>query len=195
MVIFLETERLVLRRFTESDLDDLCELDGDPEVMRFLTNGGPTPREVIRDELLPGILAGYERSSRHGRWATIEKATGAFLGWHALALPGDGNCDEADLGYRLRRAAWGAGYATEGAKALVRKGFTELGLHRIYAETMAVNTRSRRVMEKAGLVYARTFHPEFDDPIPGTELGEVEYAITREDWLRSGQGADQARHV
>jgi RimJ/RimL family protein N-acetyltransferase len=47
---------------------------------------------------------------------------------------------------------------------------------------MAVNTASRRVMEKAGLRYARTFHLEFDDPIDGTELGEVEYELRREDW-------------
>ncbi len=88
----------------------------------------------------------------------------------------------AELGYRLRRDAWGHGYATEGSRALIAKGFGELGLSRIWAQTMAVNTRSRRVLEKSGLRYVRTFFMDFDDPIPGTEKGEVEYAITRSEW-------------
>ncbi len=60
--------------------------------------------------------------------------------------------------------------------------FGELGLARIHAQTMAVNTGSRRVMEKAGLRYLRTFHLAWPDPLPGADQGEVEYAITRADW-------------
>jgi RimJ/RimL family protein N-acetyltransferase len=63
--------------------------------------------------------------------------------------------------------------------------FRELGARRVYAETMAVNVASRRVMEKAGLKYARTFHMEFEDPVPGTEYGEVEYELFRDDWERA----------
>lgn len=90
--------------------------------------------------------------------------------------------DDFELGYRLHRAGWGNGYATEGSRALIRKGFTELGMRRVWAQTMAVNSRSRRVMEKAGLAYVRTSHEEFDDPLPGTEHGEVEYALTKAEW-------------
>ena len=57
-------------------------------------------------------------------------------------------------------------------------------MRRVIAQTMAVNTASRGVMSAAGLTYVRTYHPEFDDPLPGAEQGEVEYEITREDWLR-----------
>lgn len=103
MEVFLRTDRMILRRFTAADLDNLVELDSDPDVMRFLTNGRPTPYEEIRDDVLPRILAGYERSARHGRWAAIERGTGRFLGWFSLALPDHGDPDEADLGYRLRR--------------------------------------------------------------------------------------------
>lgn len=60
-------------------------------------------------------------------------------------------------------------------------GFGQLGLSRIWAQTMAVNTGSRRVMERAGLGYVRTFHLAWDDPLPGAEQGEVEYAIARTD--------------
>ena len=84
MHIFLETERLVLRRFTEADVGNLFDLDGDPEVMRFLTGGKSTPRDVIENETLPSFLAYYERSERFGFWAAIEKSAGAFLGWFAF---------------------------------------------------------------------------------------------------------------
>lgn len=186
MHVYLETDRLVLRRFVESDVDNLAELDSDPEVMRFLTGGRPTPRERIRDEVLPRRIAEYQRFPRLGLWAAISRSSGEFEGWFALAPPkgadADRGADEAELGYRLRRAAWGRGLATEGSQALVRKAFAELGLRRVWAETMAVNTRSRGVMEKAGLRHVRTFHLDWDDPIEGVEHGEVEYELRREDW-------------
>ena len=184
MQVFLITERLVLRRFTGADADDLFDLDGDPEVMRFLTGGKPTPRDEIRDETLPRFLDYYERSPGFGFWAAVEKPTGEFLGWFALHPPQSGDLDEVELGYRLRRLAWGKGYATEGSRALIHRGFTDLGVRRVVARTMAVNTASRRVMEKAGLTHARTFYPEWPDPIAGSGQGEVEYALTKADWER-----------
>ncbi|EEP72032.1 acetyltransferase [Micromonospora sp. ATCC 39149] len=235
-VVLLETGRMRLRRFTEGDADALTELDSDPEVMRYLTGGRPTPADVVRGELLPRLLAGYDRHPGLGRWAALDRATGAFLGWFALnpgalsgfdapagseagALPGPAAAappltaqpvaaqpvaaqpttaeavaaqpvvaTQAELGYRLRRAAWGRGLATEGSRALVRYAFTTLGLARVWAQTMAVNTASRRVMEKAGLRYVRTFHLDWDDPIEGTEHGEVEYEL-----LHVGQVAVSGR--
>jgi RimJ/RimL family protein N-acetyltransferase len=151
MRVFLETERLLLRRFTESDVDDLCDLDSDPEVMRFINGGKPTPREVICNGTLPRFLHSYERFEGFGIWAAIERSTGEFLGWFEFYPWKDVGPDEVELGYRLRRSAWGKGYATEGSRALIRKAFTELGVQRVVASTMTVNTASRRVMEKAGL--------------------------------------------
>ncbi|WP_240687318.1 GNAT family N-acetyltransferase [Amycolatopsis suaedae] len=180
MQTVMETDRLVLRRFTESDVDNLVELDSDPEVMRFLT-GEPTPRATIENEALPSILRAYA-SGPAGRWATHERSTGEFVGWLALDPPADGSVTDVELGYRLKRSVWGRGYATEGARGLVEYGFGALGVRRIWAQTMAVNTASRRVMEKAGLRYVRTFHVHFDDPLPGTEHGEVEYELLRADW-------------
>jgi RimJ/RimL family protein N-acetyltransferase len=191
MHVFLETERLLLRRFTEADLDDLCELNSDPEVMRFLTGGRTIPREEIERETLPGYLSYYERYEGYGYWVVVEKSSGAFLGWFHFRPPADGKPDEPELGYRLIKSAWGKGYGTEGSRALIRKGFTELGAQRVFAGTMFVNTASRRVMEKAGLRYIRTFHQEWPDRIPGDELGDVEYAITRAEWEQqeaTGQG-------
>ncbi|MFD3743881.1 GNAT family N-acetyltransferase [Nocardia sp. NPDC058633] len=178
--VFLETDRLVLRRFTDTDCDNLVRLDSDPAVMRFLT-GVPTPRSVIEHEVLPTILRDYQRGPA-GRFAAVERSTGAFVGWLSLRPPEDGSVADVELGYRLAASAWGRGYATEGARALIRKGFTELGVGRVWAQTMAVNIASRRVLEKSGLTYVRTFHPQFDDPLPGTEHGEVEYELTRAEW-------------
>src|SRR3954462_2507498 len=184
MHVFLETERLFLRRLTPDDVDLLVELDSDPDVMHFITGGRATPRDVIEHDYLPHFLRYYEDGDKYGFWAAIEKSTGAFLGWFHFR-PAEGHPpDEPELGYRLRRSAWGKGYATEGSRALIHKGFTELGVRRVVAETMVVNTASRRVMEKAGLTLVRTFHQEWPDRIPGDEHGDVEYALTRADWER-----------
>ncbi|WP_380279548.1 GNAT family N-acetyltransferase [Kitasatospora purpeofusca] len=180
MDVFLTTERLVLRRFTAADVDALVELDADPEVTRYLTGGRATPREVVESSLLPRYFDHYRRYGDFGWWAAEERAGGAFLGWFEFRPPAGRT--EVELGYRLRRPAWGRGYATEGSRALIRRGFTGLGVERVVAYTMAVNRGSRRVMEKAGLSYVRTFHEDYPETIPGSEHGEVEYALTAADW-------------
>jgi RimJ/RimL family protein N-acetyltransferase len=175
MEVLLETERLVLRRCTEADIDDLFALHNDPEVMRFLTGGAPLSREeIVRDY--------HDRFAKYGYWAAIARESGDFLGRFAFHPTEWRDPDEFELGYRLRRAAWDHGYATEGCRALIHEGFSELGVRRVWAETMAVNLASRRAMEKCGLRHVRTFHLQWDDPLPGTEHGEVEYALTREEW-------------
>ncbi|TDQ01379.1 GNAT family N-acetyltransferase [Labedaea rhizosphaerae] len=179
-----DTARVRFRRFTESDVDKLVALDGDPEVMRYLDTGKPRTREDVEQKTLPSILGSYVDGG--GYWAAIERATGAFLGWGELTFQG---FSTYELGYRLVRAAWGRGYGTEIAKALLRKAFDD-GAERVIAQTMAVNARSRRVMEKAGLEYVRTFVVDWPDPIPGTEHGEVEYYIDIERWRQRCAVAD-----
>ena len=180
--VFLETRRLVLRRFTMADADNLVDLDSDPDVMRFITGGVPTSREVIQTETLPAFLQYYQRFAGFGFWAAIEKSTGEFLGWfHFRPAPGTSPA-QVELGYRLRKSAWGKGLATEGSRALIRKGFTEFGVQRVVAEAMAVNIASRRVMEKAGLTLIRTFHQPWPYRIDGEEHGDVEYALEKADW-------------
>jgi len=182
--IFLETERLQLRRFTEDDVEKLLELDSDPEVMYFITGGRPTPRPEIENELLPAIFDQYERFAGYGFWAAEEKSTGRFVGWFHFRPAKDAPPGEVELGYRLRRSAWGKGYATEGSRALIRKGFEELGVQRVVAFTMVVHAASRRVMENAGLKLVRTFHQPWPYYIEGEEEGDVEYALLRSEWGR-----------
>src|SRR5207244_3243230 len=172
MQIFLETERLLLRQFTEDDVDNLVELDSDPDVMRFVNGGRPTPRDEIENEVLPSFLDYYERFAGYGFWAAVEKSTGRFVGWFHFRPVHGADGDEVELGYRLRRSAWGRGYATEGSRALIRKGFAELGVQRVVAFTMVVNGASRRVMEKAGLKFVRIFHQAWPDKIEGDEKGD-----------------------
>ena len=173
-----DSARLRFRRLVPSDVDRLDELDGEPDVMRYLTGGVPTtPRRQAA--ILARILDEYDRDVA-GRWLAHDAGTGQFVGWFGLDSD-TSPPDERELGYRLRSAAWGRGLATEGARALLEFGFGELGLRRIWAQTMAVNTRSRRVLSEAGLQHVRTLHPHFDEPIPGSEQGEVEYEIHRTD--------------
>lgn len=166
----MDTEHLRLRPLTESDVDAVLALHADPEVMRYLD-----PAPVAR------YLGG-------GHLAAIEKATGRFVGWFEFRDTGDG---VFELGYRLHREFWGRGYATEGGRALIARGFAGGGVRRVVATTMAVNAGSRRVMQKCGLRHVRTFHIDFPDPLPGAEQGEVGYALTTEEWHRT-QGE---RHV
>jgi len=183
--VYVETERLTLRRFTEGDVELLVGLDSDLEVMRFLT-GQPTPREEIESVVLPEILKMYAAHPQLGTFAAQEKASGAFVGWFGMQPTSEPTT--VGVGYRLNRAAWGKGYATEGTRALIDKAFGELGMDRVRADTMAVNHRSRAVMRRSGLRFVRVYHEYFEDPLPGTEFGEVEYAIDRRTWEAGRHG-------
>ena len=203
MQVFLETERMVLRRFTARDVDHLVDLDSDPEVMRFLTGGTPTPRQMIEREILPRFIYFYRCFPGYGYWAAVEKGSGAFLGWFSFHPRDNGSLGDVELGYRLRRSAWGEGYATEGARALIRKGFGELGVRRVFATTYQDNLASRRVMEKAGMKLVRTFRMTPTDLLAaGTfhstsqdlwDGDDVEYSLERADWEQQEAAPQQHR--
>jgi RimJ/RimL family protein N-acetyltransferase len=182
VAVFLQTERMTLRPFTENDTENLYALDNDPGVMRYLDGGRPASRERICEEILPRMIRHHPCLSLPGFWAAEEKANGEFLGWFEFRPLKDDSAAEVELGYRLRTATWGRGYATEGSLALIAKGFAELGVERVMAQTMTVNSASRRVMEKAGLRYVRTFFQDWPDAIDGSEQGEVEYELRKEEW-------------
>jgi RimJ/RimL family protein N-acetyltransferase len=187
----LETERLTLRQFTEADLENLVALDSDPEVMRYLNGGVPTPRAVIERDILPRFIQSYTPGG-FGFWAITAKASGSFLGRVGL-LPDDERSGEATLGYRLLRVAWGKGYATEAARALLSVAFREAGVQRVTATTYQDNRASRRVMERLGMTLVRIFRytPQdlaaaaYGSFVPGVDLwdgDDVEYALTRAEW-------------
>jgi RimJ/RimL family protein N-acetyltransferase len=179
---FLETERMLLRRFTLDDVDDVYRLDSDPLVRTFVEDGRP----VTREEAVATVehwLTYYERFEIFGFWAAIDRNTSSFIGWFHFRPQAGSPAGEPELGYRLLSSAWGKGYATEGARALIDKGFESPLVALVVAETMAVHTASRRVMEKSGMRHVRTFDAAWHVRIPGDERGVVEYAITRPEWV------------
>ena len=157
---FLCTERLELRRLTNHDLDRLVELDSDPEVMRHISRGQPTSRQRLETEILPRLLSWYEQGPHVGFWAAELKASGAFIGWFHLR-PDRFEPDYMELGYRLHRAFWGHGFATEMGRELVTRAETEWGFHRLSGRTLRDNHASQRVLQKCGLTWAGDFlYPE-----------------------------------
>ena len=148
----LHTPRLTLTPCTPQDCPDFVALEQDPDVMRFLNGGKPVDRTTVdpdADFLMP------DGTELHV-W-TARRHDGAFVGWFCLWPDEDGS---AELGYRLKRTAWGRGLACEGAKALVSWGFEVVRYSRIIACTAAENLASRRVMEKIGMTYLRTENGE-----------------------------------
>jgi RimJ/RimL family protein N-acetyltransferase len=185
----LHTDRLTLVPVTDEHLSLLVELNSDPEVMRFLLGRGATVEETYAEwERRRGDRSDEGRGL--GYWVGFEQDD--FVGWWSASAYAD-DPSRAGLGYRLRREAWGRGLATEGCRAMVAHAFTLPGIERVVAGTMAVNTGSRRVMEKLGMVHVRTWHEKFDDPLPGTELGEVGYELTLRQYRDQAGGASPER--
>jgi RimJ/RimL family protein N-acetyltransferase len=179
----LRTTRIQLVPLSDEHLEHEVELDADPEVMRYL--GRARTREEV-EAFHRRRLAAAGRVPGLGFWAGL--VAGEFVGWWILEPPQRPDqgpvAGQAELGYRLLRRHWRRGLAGEGARELLRHGFEDLGLERVFAETMAVNTASRATMASIGMEYVRTFHLEWDEPIEGAEQGEVEYEITRAAWER-----------
>src|SRR5262249_5809271 len=155
----LVTDRLVLRPFVEDDARHFLALDSDPEVMRYV---GPfrLPDEAayrarIRDYFLPS----YERHPGYAIWPAGEPAPGALVGWvparpalrHRVAAEAWFQAGDYDVGFRLVRAAWGRGYATEVTRALVTQAVADAGVEAVVACVLTTNRASVRVLEKAGL--------------------------------------------
>lgn len=191
--LLLGTERLILRRFTEADANNLYELDNDSDVMRYINGGIPTPRNVIRSMLLSSFLRYDSQDPGYGFWAAVEKTTGKFLGWLSFRPTGS-NPAEVTLGFRFRKAAWGKGFATEGARSLIHMGFTEMGVQRVLSTTYQDNMASQRVMGKIGMRLVRkyritledlenadTFHVDAKDIWDGYDF---EYALEKSEWER-----------
>ena len=150
----IQTERLLLRNWQDSDREPWAAMNADPRVREFF------PSVLTREE----SDAAFDRLSSGlaergwGLWAI--EADGAFLGFTGLAVPGFR--DGVEIGWRLAASAWGHGYATEAARAALDYGFTELGLPEILSFTAVQNLRSRAVMERIGM--ARDEAGDFEHP-------------------------------
>ena len=154
------TERLILRGWRESDLEPWAAMNADPEVRRYL---GPLLTPGQAEAWVLNFQDDLDRRG-FGFWAVEVRASGEFVGFTGLGIlddemPVDGSVEVA---WRLARTAWGHGYATEAALAVMEYGFGPLGLSEIVAVAMAENVRSRAVMERIGM--NRDPAGDFDDP-------------------------------
>ena len=158
--VHVETERLLLRDWSDADAAPFARLNADPRVMEFF------PAALDRaqsDALMTRIRANLARDG-YGLYAVEEKSSGAFIGFTGLAVPEfDAPFMPAtEIGWRLARDAWGQGYASEAAAAVVAKAFDRLGLAALVSFTAEWNRPSRRVMEKIGMTHDPA--DDFDHP-------------------------------
>lgn len=147
MAVWLETERLGLRRFTPADRDWLCALYSDSDVTEFL--GGVLSPDVVDVMMRRRFLEYYDANPGMGIWMTVERASGEPVGFHLLNnIQGE---SIIQVGFALSKPVWGRGYGTEMASAVLRHGFETLGLPKIVGMASLRNLASQRVLQKIGL--------------------------------------------
>ena len=159
MKTVLETERLLLRHFTEADAESLLHMESEPDVLRYVGRKPLADVDAYRSKIQTVFLPYYDKPGGYGTWAIIEKASEEFVGGCSLRPGTDADVatamgygpDDVEVGYGLCKPSWGQGYATELVQALVRAAFTELGAVSVVACVTIDNLASIRVLEKAGL--------------------------------------------
>jgi len=170
MIPQLKTQRLILRGFREADLDAYADMCAHPEVMRYIGTGQPLSREESWRNM--AMIVGHWQLRGYGLWAVEESQTGEMIGrigcWQPEGWPG------LEIGWSLRRAYWGRGFATEAATAAMNYAFTQLQRSHIISLIHPQNTASVRVAKKLGEKLQET-----------TEIFKTEvlvYGLSREDW-------------
>lgn len=161
MIPTVETERLILRPIAFQDMEGIYQLDTDPEIHKYLIHQSLSSKKQAL-ERIEFIQAQYRRHGV-GRWAMIEKTSGCFTGWAGIKFIDkelNKHIHFYDVGYRLLKAYWGKGYATEATKASLTFAFSKLGAETVYGHAHHENLASRNVLEKAGLIYKETFQFE-----------------------------------
>ena len=170
-MITLETERLVMRPFAESDLDAYAAMCADPEVMRFL--GGETWDRMQTWRHIAATL-GHWQLRGYGPWAVEEKASGTMVGRVGFINPE--GWPGFELGWTLARPAWGHGFATEAAARALEHAFTEMGRDHVISLIHPDNKPSLAVAQRLGETFERTVE------LLGEEVGV--YGISSQDWQR-----------
>jgi len=180
---FIKTERLILREFGPLDAPALEVVFGDAEVMKY-GPGVQTPEQIAR--WIDDCIQDYARYEC-GPWAVLEKSTHDLIGYCGLFHFADlGGQAEVELGYRLARASWGQGYATEAAAAARDYAFEALGLDRLVSLIDPENTASLRVAQKLGMRFEREIM------LPGYSHPDQLYTIMKQQW-REKYGNDSER--
>jgi [ribosomal protein S5]-alanine N-acetyltransferase len=173
---YIETERLILRDLLPSDAAKMFKLDSNPDVHKFLGNR-PIQKIEQAEEVIKIVRQQY-LDNGIGRWATIEKSSGDFIGWSGLkfvTITENHHTNFYDVGYRFMPKYWGKGYATESAKAALEYAFKIMKVNEVIGTCHEENIASRRALEKCGLKFVEKF-------LYNNELTCDWLEITKEDW-------------
>lgn len=177
----LETDRLILRHWREEDVVDWVAMNADPEVMQYF------PKVLTPDESLAMMERIQTRleNEEFGLWAVEVKNGDPFIGFVGLSIQDVGLaiCPCVEVGWRLKRSAWGRGYASEAAKRSLEYAFNKCEISDIYSFTAKSNLKSQRVMQRIGLIERPDLafsHPRI---APDSQLSEhVTYWISGQRW-------------
>jgi RimJ/RimL family protein N-acetyltransferase len=182
----IETERLILREFRDDDLPVMLAYWNDPLHQRYNPDF-PDREGFVHDLVRMFIESQTEQPRRKWQLAVVVKADDRMIGNCGIRI-NDPDLGEANIGYELTPDAWGTGYATEAATAIVRFGFEDLGLHRIWAECVTDNTGSVRILEKLGMRREAHFreHQYYRDRWWDTLI----YAILDHEWRTGNSVSD-----
>ena len=159
MNLTIETDRLLLRPLELSDAKDMFAMDSNPEVHKYLWQ---TPAKEIDEviKVIEYVNRQYE-TNNIGRFATVVKATGEFIGWTGIKYVNDhvenGNTNFFDYGYRLNEKFWNKGYASEATKAWLDYGFNVMKVEKMNAYTHAENGASNHILEKHGMQFIEDY--------------------------------------
>ena len=183
----LESARLRLRPWRDTDLAEFAAMCADPQVMRFF----PKPLNRLESASVIGRFRGHFAEYGYGFWALERKATGAFIGFTGLAQIGFKApfAPAVEIGWRLAPEHWGLGYASEAAWAALRCAFDRLALDQVVSFTTEANVPSQKVMQAIGM--QRDMAGDFEHPglEPGHPLSKhVLYRISRAQWLETLHG-------
>ncbi|RME98129.1 MAG: N-acetyltransferase [Chloroflexi bacterium] len=174
----LETDRLVLREFTARDVPAVLAYQVDPRYLRFYPWTQRTRQDVA--EFVQMFISQQKQRPRTKFQLAVElKETRQLIGNCGIRMA-FANAHQADIGYELAPEQWGCGYATEAARTMLRFGFTELGVHRIWSWCIAENTGSVRVLEKLGMrLEGRLRDNEY---FKGRWWDTLQFAILEHEW-------------
>lgn len=168
----LETERLILRKFNQTDVDAVYAMRSDADLMRFIRD--PQTNRAEAESWINLVSSRWE-TEKIGFCAVVEKRSGKFAGWCGLWRLKE--TDEIEVGYALVKEFRGKGYASEASEAFLKYGFEELNLKEIVAVARAENRASRRVMERLGMSY------DYTGKFYNSDL--VHYSITKEEFFNA----------
>lgn len=177
----LKTERLLLRAWRDDDLAPFAALNADPEVVEFL----PSPLTRGESDALVERIRGHFDEQDFGLWAAEKTSSGEFIGFVGISVPHfeASFMPCVEIGWRLARAHWGKGFATEGAREAMRFGFEQADLEEIVSFTVPMNQRSRSVMTKLGMQRGASddfAHPSL--PVGHRLRDHVLYRLERSHW-------------